>query len=83
MTAYGDGTRTVHAGLPPAERGTPFLPGPTFASAYHLSGPGGGADSYGRGDNPTWRRYEAALGELEGGSAVAFSSGMAAVSAVL
>ncbi|MEN3362640.1 MAG: cystathionine gamma-lyase, partial [Mycobacteriales bacterium] len=42
-----------------------------------------GADSYGRGDNPTWRRYEAALGELEGGSAVAFSSGMAAVSAVL
>ncbi|HVQ90629.1 MAG TPA: cystathionine gamma-lyase [Mycobacteriales bacterium] len=80
---YRDGTRTVHAGLPPAERGAPFLPGPTFAATYHLGGPGDGTDSYGRNDNPTWRRYEAALGELEGGSAVVFSSGMAAVSAVL
>ena len=33
--------------------------------------------------NPTWARWEAALGELEGGEAVAFASGMAAISAVL
>jgi cystathionine gamma-lyase len=92
--SYRDGTRTVHAGLPPAERGAPFLPGPTFAAPYHLAGAdggpgeavrpaGAGPDDYGRADNPTWRRYEAALGELEGGRAVAFASGMAAVSGVL
>jgi cystathionine gamma-lyase len=102
---YRDGTRAVHAGLPPARRGAPFLPGPTFAAPYHLADADTGADTdadtgtgtgtdadtdtgpapdtYGRDDNPTWRRYEAALGELEGGTAVVFSSGMAAVSAVL
>jgi cystathionine gamma-lyase len=87
MTGYRDATRTVHAGLPAPEKGAPFLPGPTFAATYHLGGPGAGSDSYGRGDNPTWRRYEAAVGDLVGcgpdGGAVVFSSGMAAVSAVL
>jgi cystathionine gamma-lyase len=38
---------------------------------------------YGRDGNPTWRGYERALGELEGGTAVVVSSGMAAVAAVL
>jgi cystathionine gamma-lyase len=42
-----------------------------------------GPDTYGREDNPTWRRYEAAIGELEGGDAIAFASGMAAATAVL
>jgi cystathionine gamma-lyase len=80
---YGDGTRCVHAGRPPGERGAPFLAGPTFAAPYHLGGAGAGGDSYGREDNPTWRRYEAAIGELEGGTAVALASGMAAATAVL
>jgi len=80
---WGPGTRAVRAGLPPARRGEPLLPGPVLASAYHLGGPGDGTDAYGRVDNPTWRRYEAALGELEGGEAVLFGSGLAAVSAVL
>lgn len=79
----GPGTRAVHAGLPPAVRGEPLLPGPVLASAYHLGGPGAGTDAYGRVDNPTWRRYEAALGELEGGEALVFGSGLAALSAVL
>jgi cystathionine gamma-lyase len=83
LTERGDGTRCVHAGHPPAERGAPFLPGPTFAAPYHLDGTGAGSDTYGREDNPTWRWYEAAIGELEGGAAVAFASGMAAVTAVL
>jgi cystathionine gamma-lyase len=82
-TRYGDGTTAVHAGYPAAERGAPLLPGPTFAAPYHLSGPGESALSYGRSGNPTWGRYEAALGELEGGAVVAFASGMAAVTAVL
>lgn len=59
------------------------MPGPVLSSAYHLGGPGEGTDGYGRVDNPTWRHYEAALGELEGGEVVLFGSGLAAVTAVL
>jgi cystathionine gamma-lyase len=89
--SYRDGTRTVHAGLPPAETGAPLLPGPVFAAPYHLGGPAGnvggepvpGLDHYGREGNPTWRRYEQALAELEGGEVVLFSSGMAAITALL
>ena len=77
-------TRVVHAGLPAAEQGTPFLPGPVLAAPYHLSGASDSSPyAYGRDTNPTWTAYEAALGELEGGEAVLFSSGMAAVAAVL
>jgi cystathionine gamma-lyase len=39
--------------------------------------------TYGRFHNPTWSVWEEALGLLEGGHAVSFGSGMAAVSAVL
>src|SRR4051794_41429984 len=45
--------------------------------------PGDAPYGYNRDDNPTWRRYEAALGDLEGAEAVLFASGMAAVSAVV
>jgi cystathionine gamma-lyase len=77
-------TRVVHAGLPSAEQGAPLLPGPVFAAPFHLRGDVDSAPyAYGRYHNPTWAQYEAALGELEGGLAVLFSSGMAAVSAVL
>ncbi len=84
--AYGDSTRCVHAGLPPAEPGQPFLPGPVFASTFPLdpaTGPVPGVDSYGRPDSATRRRLESAIGELEGGECLAFASGMAAVSAAL
>jgi cystathionine gamma-lyase len=82
MSGEGDSTRAVHAGLPDAAQGEPLLPGPTFQAANHWTGDGA-PDGYGRTGNPTWSRYEAALGELEGGEAIAFSSGMAAVAAVL
>ncbi|XVV02313.1 cystathionine gamma-lyase [Actinosynnema sp. CA-248983] len=59
--------------------GGPFNANPVFASAYHL----GGDDTYGRPHNPTWRALEAALGSLDGGEAVLFPSGMAAISTVL
>jgi cystathionine gamma-lyase len=77
-------TRAVHAGLPEGAPGEPLLPGPVFAAPFHL--PGDPADSpygYGRYGNPTWSRYEAALGELDGGEAVAFASGMAAITSLL
>jgi cystathionine gamma-lyase len=79
-----DGTTVVRAGLPEPVRGEPLLPGPSLASAFHL--PGDPADSpyaYGRYSTPSWARYEQALGELEGGEACVFASGMAAVAAVL
>jgi cystathionine gamma-lyase len=81
----GPSTRAVHAGLPEAERGEPFLPGPTFAAPYHLPGDVGDAPhgGYGRDGNPTWERLEDAIGELEGGEAVSFASGMAALAAIL
>jgi len=43
----------------------------------------GGDVEYGRYGNPTWSAFEDALGELEGGRALAFSSGLAAVATVL
>jgi cystathionine gamma-lyase len=74
----------VHAGVPVARQGAPPVPGPTFASYYHLEGDPESADYvYGRYGNPTWTLLEAALGELDGGYAVSFASGMAAASAVL
>src|SRR5690242_7917517 len=81
----GDGTRASHAGVPEAVPGRPFLPGPAFGAPYHLGpdGPVAGVDGYGRTDNPTWRVLESAIGGLEGGDCVVFSSGMAAISAVL
>src|SRR5919197_1317722 len=81
---FHEGTRVVQAGLPEAEQGTPFLPGPTLAAPYHLTGDPSDSDYvYGRYSNPSWSRYEAALGELEGGAATLFASGMAAVTATL
>lgn len=52
---------------------------PTFASTYQ----DGGAVGYGRHGNPSWQALEDAIGELEGGVAVGFGSGMAAVAAVI
>jgi cystathionine gamma-lyase len=81
---FREGTRVVRAGLPEAEQGTPFLPGPTFAAPFHFRGPPESSEYvYGRYGNPTWSAYESALGELEGGNVVLFSSGMAAAAAVL
>jgi cystathionine gamma-lyase len=81
--ANGDGTRAVHAGLPPAADGAPLGPSPVFASTYHLAGEPAGDYQYGRDSNPSWAGLEQALGDLEQGEAVLFASGMAAVSAVL
>ena len=67
-----------------ATDGEPFLPGPTFAAPYHLSGdPAGKPYTYGRFDNPTWRAYERAVAKLEGGEAAVFGSGMGAVATLL
>jgi cystathionine gamma-lyase len=77
------GTKVIHAGLAPAAQGETFLPGVTFAGPYYASGdPSTSPYTYGRDHNPTWTQFERALSELEGGIAVSFASGMAAVAAV-
>jgi cystathionine gamma-lyase len=82
--AWGPSTRAIHAGRPAAEQGAPLLGGPVLAAPYHLRGD---VDSspygYGRDENPTWEALERAVGELDGGEAVVFASGMAAVAAVI
>lgn len=85
LDGAGDGTRSVHAGLPDPVPGQPMLPGPVLAAPYHLDPEGfrPGGDGYGRPQNPTVRNLERAIGELEGGDCVAFASGMAAISTLL
>ena len=84
MSEPGPSTRVVRAGLPDPEQGEPFLPGPVFAAPFHFTGePSDSPATYSRYGNPTWTRYEEALGSLEGAEAVLFSSGMAAVAALL
>ena len=84
MSEPGPSTRVVRAGLPDPEQGEPFLPGPVFAAPFHVSGdPYAAPASYTRYGNPTFGRYEQAVGELEGAEAVLFSSGMACAAALL
>jgi cystathionine gamma-synthase len=66
----------------------PIVAASTFVSGRALAAgrsPGPGADrEYARGDGTdTWVALEEAIGALEGGRALAFSSGMAAISAIL
>ena len=77
-------TVILHAGYPDRRDAGPFRSGPQFSSTFSSPGdPAAHALTYGRFHNPTWTAWEGALGELEGGEAVAFASGMAAVSALL
>lgn len=71
-------TSAVSAGRPAAAPDAPINPPIVLTSTYHAGGPVG----YGRYGNESWSGLEAAIGELEGGSTLTFSSGMAAVSAV-
>jgi cystathionine gamma-synthase len=72
-------TVAVAAGRGPRLPGGPLNPPLTGASAFHALG----EVDYAREGHPTWEAFEEAVGALEGGRAVAFSSGMAAVAAVL
>ena len=71
-------TRAITAGRPPVEPDAPLNPSIDLTSTFHSGGPIG----YGRYGNQTWTALEEAISALEGGQTLAFSSGMAAVSAV-
>lgn len=82
---YGDSTRSLKAAGSPEIPGDPVASPPVPVSAYHLSADESQPlDVYGRNSNPTWRRLESALAELEGAtSALVFGSGMAAITSTL
>jgi cystathionine gamma-synthase len=66
-------------GRPGAEGGAPLNTPIVLGSTYRADGDIG----YGRDGNPTVAALEHALGVIEGGDCLAFSSGMSAVAAVL
>ena len=76
---WSKATLAVKAGRPAHAADAPLNPPVTFASTYAA----GGAVEYGRYGNPTWTAFEEALGALEGGQCLAFSSGLAAVATLL
>lgn len=72
-------TEVVHLGRPPREPGGPVNPSVVMSSTFHQ----GGDLVYGRDGNPSWSALEEAIGGLEGGTALAFASGLGAISAVI
>ena len=83
MTEFA--TRAVHAGLDPDPTYGSVVPAIHQSSTYVQPRPGQFVEDYdySRAANPTRRALENALGELEGGHATAFASGMAATHALL
>jgi cystathionine gamma-synthase len=78
-------TRAVHAGLTPDPTFGSVIPAIHQTSTYAQRAPGEFVQDYdyARSANPTRAALERALGELEGGQAVAFSSGLAAEHALI
>jgi cystathionine gamma-synthase len=78
-------TRAVHAGLTPDPTFGSVIPAIHQTSTYAQRRPGEFVEDYdyARSANPTRAALEQALGELEGGLAVAFASGLAAEHALI
>src|SRR5215472_15782050 len=83
--SLGFGTRAVHAGLIPDPSYGSVIPAIHQTSTYAQGRPGEFVEDYdyARSANPTRAALEQALGELEGGRAVAFASGLAAEHALM
>lgn len=71
-------TTAITAGRPDVAPDASLNPPIVLTSTFHSDGPIG----YGRYGNETWTALEEAIGALEGAPTLAFSSGMAAISAV-
>ncbi|MGK2850663.1 MAG: trans-sulfuration enzyme family protein [Candidatus Limnocylindrales bacterium] len=71
-------TVAVQAGRPARVAGAPMNAPITLSSTYVHDA----TLEYGRDGNQTWGALEAALGELDGGRAVTFASGLAAATAI-
>jgi cystathionine gamma-synthase len=79
MTSRSPATILVTAGRPTHTPDNPLNEPVVLASTYVA----GGEREYGRYGNPTWEAFEEVLGELEGGRALVFASGLAAVDTLL
>ncbi len=79
------GTRAVHAGLSPDPTYGSVIPAIHQTSTFAQPRPGEFVEDYdyARSANPTRFALERALGELEGGSAVTYASGLAAEHALI
>jgi cystathionine gamma-synthase len=89
MTSSSDrrrfATRVVHAGLDPDPHYRSIVPAIHQTSTFVQSAVGEVVEGYdyARAANPTRTALERALGELEGGTAAAFSSGLAGTHALI
>jgi cystathionine gamma-lyase len=73
----------LHQGADSLDRGSSIAPSIVPTTIYHLPDSPEAPFQYGRYGNPGWSRLEQALGALEGGEAIIFPSGMAAIAGVL
>lgn len=71
-------TIAITSGRPALSPDAPLNPPIELSATFHA----GGSVGYGRCGNETWSALEEAIGALEIGQSLAFSSGMAAISAV-
>jgi cystathionine gamma-synthase len=77
-------TLLVQLGRPDHRPGEPLNLPVILASTFRAGDSGSSAREYARDDGtPAWEALEDVVGRLEGGQAVVFSSGMAAIAAVL
>jgi cystathionine gamma-synthase len=72
-------TILVEAGRPPRLPGNPVNQPITLSSTFHADGD----HAYGREGTDVTRAFETTIGALEGGKAIAFSSGVAATAAIV
>jgi cystathionine gamma-synthase len=79
MEPYAPATVAVTAGRPATGPGSAMSEPVWLTSTYGA----GGAYDYARVGNPTWTAFEQTLGALEGGSALVYASGLAAMAAAL
>lgn len=75
--------RVLHHRKAGLSLGDPVVPAISVATTFHLPQAQGAAHFYGRSGQPTWDAVEAQLSILEDAEAVAFPSGMAAITAAL
>ena len=79
-TSLRRSTVAVAAGRPSPEPGAPLNTGVSLSATFHA---GTDANYLRQGGSDITRAFETALGQLEGGRALGFSSGMAAIAAVV
>jgi cystathionine gamma-synthase len=70
-------TIAIHAGRGPRDAGAPLNAPLVLASSFH------GGDYAREEGSPSWEAFEEAVGALEGGASVAFSSGTAGAAAII